>query len=71
MSVNGKIHALVSKSKIKTKKIADYYRDSITTLRIVFTLGRQDAYLFLAKGKKLDNPKFKILVTNFKAPEGS
>ena len=71
MSVNGKIHALESKSKIKTENIADYYRDSITTLRIGFTLGHQGAYFFLAKGQKLAKPKFKIIVTNFKAPEGS
>ena len=68
MSVNEKIHALESKSKskIKTEKIADYCRDSIKTLRIGFTLGHQGAYFFWAKGKKLDKPKFKILVANLK-----
>ena len=59
------------KIKYQTEKIADYCRDSITTLYIGFTLVHQGTYFFLAKGKKLDKPKFKILVTNFKATEGS
>jgi hypothetical protein len=71
MAANGKIHVVASKSKNKTEKIADDCRDSITTLRTGFASGEQGAYFFLAKGKKLDRHKFKNLVKNFDAPEGS
>ena len=71
MSSNGKIHVVASRAKMKTEKITDDCRESITTVRTGFTSGHQGAYFFLAKGKKLDRKKFKNLCLFFKAPEGS
>ena len=71
MSVRGKIHAVGSKQKMKTEKIADVSRDFIAIMRTCFASGDQSTCLFLAKGKKLGKRKFKDLSSYFKAPEGS
>jgi len=70
MSANGKILVVASAAKIKTEKISDDCRESITTIRTGFTSGHQAAYYFLAKGKEL-RTKFKNISRHFKAPEGS
>ena len=71
MALGSKTFVVASAAKNKTEKIADNCRDSITTLRVGFSSGDQDACFFLAKGVKLGRQKFKNFPKNFKALPGS